>query len=140
MPVLLLIVFIDLLGFGLIVPLFPFYGERLGASPVLITWAIAIYSLAQLISTPFWGRLSDAYGRRPILMISMLGAVMGYVLLATADSLWMLFFARALGGLMAGNLSAAFAYVTDISDEQNRACSLGLIGAAFGLEIGRAHV
>ncbi len=133
MPVLLLIVFIDLLGFGLIVPLFPFYGERLGASPVLITWAIAIYSLAQLISTPFWGRLSDAYGRRPILMMSMLGAVVGYVLLATADTLWMLFVARALGGLMAGNLSAAFAYVTDISDEQNRARSLGLIGAAFGL-------
>lgn len=133
MPILLLIVFIDLLGFGLIIPLFPFYGERLGASPMLITWAIAVYSLAQLVSTPFWGRLSDAYGRRPILMISMLGAVIGYVLLATADTLWMLFFARALGGLMAGNLSAAFAYVTDISDAQNRARSLGLIGAAFGL-------
>jgi MFS transporter, DHA1 family, tetracycline resistance protein len=133
MPVLLLIVFVDLLGFGLIVPLFPFYGERLGASPMLITWAIAVYSLAQLIATPFWGRLSDAYGRRPILMISMLGAVGGYVLLAMAETLWMLFLARALGGLMAGNLSAAFAYATDISDAKTRARSLGLIGAAFGM-------
>ena len=133
MPILLLIVFIDLLGFGLIVPLFPFYGERLGASPMLITWAIAVYSLAQLIATPFWGRLSDAYGRRPILMISMLGAVGGYVLLAMAETLWMLFLARALGGLMAGNLSAAFAYATDVSDSKTRARSLGLIGAAFAL-------
>lgn len=77
MPVLLLIVFIDLLGFGLIVPLLPFYGELLGASPAMITSVIAVYSLTQLIATPFWGRLSDAYGRRPILMISMLGAVVG---------------------------------------------------------------
>jgi DHA1 family tetracycline resistance protein-like MFS transporter len=133
MPVLLLIVFIDLLGFGLIIPLFPFYGERLGASPMAITWIIAIYSLAQLISTPFWGRMSDAYGRRPILMFSMLGAVASYLMLLFADSLWMLFASRALAGMMAGNISAAFAYVTDISDEGSRARSLGLIGAAFGL-------
>ncbi len=133
MPILLLIVFIDLLGFGLIVPLLPFYGELLGASPAMITSVIAVYSLTQLIATPFWGRLSDAYGRRPILMISMLGAVVGYVLLAMAQSLWMLFLARALGGLMAGNISAAFAYATDISSEKDRARSLGLIGAAFGL-------
>ncbi|MCC5870041.1 MAG: MFS transporter [Gammaproteobacteria bacterium] len=133
MPILLLIVFIDLLGFGLIVPLLPFYGELMGASPAMITSVIAVYSLTQLIATPFWGRLSDAYGRRPILMISMLGAVIGYVMLAMAESLWMLFVARALGGLMAGNISAAFAYVTDISSEKDRARSLGLIGAAFGL-------
>lgn len=133
MPILLLIVFIDLLGFGLIVPLLPFYGELLGASPAMITSVIAVYSLTQLIATPFWGRLSDAYGRRPILMISMLGAVVGYIMLAMAQSLWMLFLARALGGLMAGNISAAFAYVTDISSEKDRARSLGLIGAAFGL-------
>ncbi len=129
-----LIVFIDLLGFGIIIPLFPFVAERMGADPWLITFGGAgVYALAQVIATPFWGRLSDAIGRKPVLVVSMLGAIVGYVWLAFAESLAMLIAARALSGLMSGNISAAFAYVADVTDPANRAKGLGLIGAAFGL-------
>jgi DHA1 family tetracycline resistance protein-like MFS transporter len=129
-----LIVFIDLLGFGIIIPLFPFVAERMGADPWLITFGGAgVYALAQVIATPFWGRLSDAIGRKPVLVVSMLGAVFGYLWLAFADSLAMLIAARVLSGLMSGNISAAFAYVADVTDPSNRAKGLGMIGAAFGL-------
>ena len=129
-----LIVFIDLLGFGIIIPIFPFVAERMGADPWLITFGGAgVYALAQVISTPIWGRLSDAVGRRPVLIISMLGAVGGYVWLALADTLAMLIAARIFSGLMSGNISAAFAYVADVTEPADRAKGLGLIGAAFGL-------
>jgi DHA1 family tetracycline resistance protein-like MFS transporter len=129
-----LIVFIDLLGFGIIVPVFPFVAERMGADPWLITFGGAgVYALAQVVSTPLWGRLSDAIGRRPVLIVSMLGAVAGYVWLAFADTLAMLIAARVLSGLMSGNISAAFAYVADVTGPANRARGLGMIGAAFGL-------
>jgi MFS family permease len=132
-PLLFLIVFVDLLGFGLMAPLFPFFGERLGAAPSVITLGIASYSLGQFIATPVWGRLSDAYGRRPIFMVSLVGATISYVLLGLADSVWMLIAARALGGVMAGNVSAAYAYVSDITPPQGRARAMGILGAAFGL-------
>lgn len=129
-----LIVFVDLLGFGIIIPLFPFVAERMGADPWLITFGGAgIYSLAQVIAAPLWGRASDAYGRRPVLFVSMLGAVAGYVWLGLAGSLAMLIASRALSGMMAGNISAAFAYVADVTAPENRAKGLGMIGAAFGL-------
>ena len=129
-----LIVFIDLLGFGIIVPLFPFVAEEYGAAPWLITFGGAgIYALAQVIATPIWGRLSDSAGRKPVLLISMLGAVGGHLMLAFSDSLAMLIVARALSGLMSGNISAAFAYVADITTPENRARGLGTVGAAFGL-------
>jgi len=129
-----LIVFIDLLGFGIILPLFPFVAERMGADPWLITFGGAgVYALAQVLATPFWGRLSDAIGRRPVLIISMAGSVAGYVWLGLADTLFMLLAARVVSGLMSGNISAAFAYVADVTDPANRAKGLGLIGAAFGL-------
>lgn len=134
MPVLFLIVFIDLLGFGIVLPLFPFVAERLGASPWLITFGGAgIYSLAQVIATPLWGRLSDAYGRKPILMVSMLGSALSYLMLGAAGTLAALFVARAVGGLMSGNISAAFAYAADVSTPENRAKRIGMVGAAFGL-------
>jgi MFS transporter, DHA1 family, tetracycline resistance protein len=128
-----LIVFVDLLGFGLIIPLFPFFGERLGASPTLITAGIAVYSLGQFVATPLWGRLSDALGRKPIFMISMLGATLSYLWLGLAGSIGALIAARALGGVMAGNISAAYAYVADITTPQERARGMGILGAAFGL-------
>ncbi|MCU0977033.1 MAG: MFS transporter [Steroidobacteraceae bacterium] len=129
-----LIVFVDLLGFGIIIPLFPFVAERMGADPWLITFGGAgIYSLAQVIAAPLWGRASDAFGRRPVLFVSMLGAVAGYVWLGLAGSLAMLIASRALSGMMAGNISAAFAYVADVTTPENRAKGLGMIGAAFGL-------
>src|SRR5690606_29553291 len=95
--VLFLIVFIDLLGFGIIIPLFPFVAERMGADPWLITFGGAgVYSLAQVIAAPVWGRLSDSYGRRPVLMVSMLGSMAGYIWLGLAGTLVMLIASRAL--------------------------------------------
>lgn len=129
-----LIVFVDLLGFGIIIPLFPFVAERMGADPWLITFGGAgIYSLAQVLAAPLWGRASDAFGRRPVLFVSMIGSVAGYVWMGLAGSLSMLIASRALSGLMAGNISAAFAYVADVTTPENRAKGLGMIGAAFGL-------
>jgi DHA1 family tetracycline resistance protein-like MFS transporter len=134
LPVLILIVFVDLLGFGILVPLFPYVAERLGASPFWITFGgPGIYSLFQLLATPLWGRLSDAYGRKPILVTSMLGSALAYVAMAHATELWMLIAARAFQGFMAGNIAAAFAYAADVSAPENRAKSLGLLGAAVGL-------
>ena len=94
---------------------------------------MATYSLGQFIAAPFWGRTSDRVGRRPILLITLAGGAVSYILLGYADSLWMLFAARALGGFMAGNISTAFAYVADITTAENRAKGMGVIGAAFGL-------
>lgn len=133
MPTLLLIVIIDLIGFGLVIPLLPFYAERFNATPDVVTLVLAIYSLAQLISAPLWGHLSDRVGRRPVLLISLAGVSLSYVWLASAESLWTLFAARALCGLMAGNITAAFAYVADITTPENRARGMGMMGAAWGL-------
>lgn len=133
MPILFLIVFVDLVGFGVIIPLLPFYGEHFAASPAVVGLLMATYSFTQFLSAPVLGRLSDRIGRRPILCISLAGAAGSYLLLAFAGNLWMLFLARALGGIMAGNISTAFAYVADVTTPQNRAKGMGLIGAAFGL-------
>lgn len=133
MLILFLIVFVGLVGFGIILPLFPFYAERFGASPEVITWTMAAFTLAQAVGTPIWGRISDACGRRLVLILTMLGAAVSYALLAYADELWMVMLSRVFGGLMAGNVSTAFAYVTDITTEANRSAALGKIGAAMGL-------
>lgn len=127
------IVFVDLLGFSLILPLVPFYAKEFGASDTIIGLLVASYAAAQLIGAPILGRLSDRFGRRPVLLLSILGTIIGFVLLGIANSLWMLFASRILDGLTGGNISVAQAYITDITDEKNRARGLGLIGAAFGL-------
>jgi DHA1 family tetracycline resistance protein-like MFS transporter len=127
------IVFVDLLGFSLILPLVPFYAKEFGASDTIIGLLVASYAAAQLIGAPILGRLSDRYGRRPVLLLSILGTVIGFIMLGIANSLWMLFASRILDGLTGGNISVAQAYITDITDEKNRARGLGLIGAAFGL-------
>ena len=133
MPVLFLIVFVDLVGFGVIIPLLPFFGEHFGASPAQVGLLMAAYSFTQFLAAPLWGRLSDRIGRRPVLLASMAGAVGAYIWLGFADTLWMLFAARLAGGAMAGNISTAFAYVADVTEPANRAKGMGLIGAAFGL-------
>jgi len=133
MLTLFLIVFIDLVGFGLIIPLLPFYAEHFQASPMAVGLVMAVYSLTQFIAAPLWGRASDRIGRRPVLLITLAGGAGSYVLLGLADSLWLLITARALGGFMAGNISAAFAYVADITTPENRAKGMGTVGAAFGL-------
>ena len=124
---------IDILGFGILIPLVPYMAVRFGASPSLITPILGAYSLCQLVAAPFWGRLSDRFGRRPILMTSLAGACVSYVILGFADSLWWLLVSRMLAGFMAGNLSAAFAYASDISTPENRAKALGTVGAAIGV-------
>jgi DHA1 family tetracycline resistance protein-like MFS transporter len=131
--VLFLIVFIGLVGFGIILPLFPFYAERFGASPEVITWTMSGFTLGQFVATPLWGRLSDATGRRRVLILTMLGQAIGYVVLAYADTLALVIASRVWGGLMAGNISAAFAYVSDITTPDKRAAGLGKVGAALGL-------
>jgi DHA1 family tetracycline resistance protein-like MFS transporter len=133
MPILFLIVFVDLGGFGLIIPLLPFYAERFGASPQLVTILMAVFSLMSMISAPLWGRISDRIGRRPVLMASMLAAAFAYLWMGFASELWMLFAARAFAGLCAGNIAAAQAYIADVTPPEKRARGMGMIGAAFGL-------
>src|SRR5882757_8160211 len=107
--------------------------DRFGVAPAFITPILGSYSLCQLLAAPVWGRLSDRYGRRPILMSSLVGACLSYVILGFADSLWMLLAARMLAGFMAGNLAAAFAYASDVSTPATRAKSMGMVGAAIGV-------
>ena len=126
-------VFIGLMGFGVLLPVFPFWGRALGTDPAIITLAMGAYSLGQFIGAPLWGRLSDRHGRRPVLLWSLVGGAASYALMAFADSIWMLGFARLFGGLMAGNIAVAFAYVGDVVPEEGRPKAMGLLGAAFAL-------
>ncbi len=122
-----------MVGFGIILPIFPFYAERVGASPTAITWTMSAFTLGQAVATPIWGRISDAYGRRIVLVLTLIGASLSYVWLALADDLWMVIASRVFGGLMAGNIATAFAYVTDITTDADRPAGLGKVGAAMGL-------
>src|SRR5437773_7961104 len=128
-----LTIFVNLVGFGIIVPLLPFYAESFGASPLVIGLLFAVFSLCQLAAAPALGDLSDRYGRRPILIFSLLGTVVSFVMLALAHSIAMLFLARIVDGLSGGNISTARAYIADITEPKDRARAYGLIGAAFGL-------
>jgi len=128
-----LVVFIDLLGFSLILPLLPYYAETFKASQTVTGILIASYALMQLIGAPILGRLSDRFGRRPVLLVSVFGTFLGFLLLGFANALWMLFASRILDGLTGGNLSVAQAYISDVTDEKSRSKGLGMIGAAFGL-------
>jgi DHA1 family tetracycline resistance protein-like MFS transporter len=149
-----LIVFVDLLGFGLILPLLPYYAETYGATQFVTGLLVASYAAAQFLGAPILGRLSDRYGRRPVLLISILGTSVGFLLLGLSEVLGqgivntlfsgnqayfnvtvltILFASRILDGLTGGNISVAQAYISDVTDESNRAQGLGLIGAAFGL-------
>ncbi len=128
-----LTIFVNLVGFGIIIPLLPFYAETFGASPAVIGLLFAVFSLCQLAAAPALGDLSDRYGRRPILIFSLAGTVVSFVMLAMAHSITMLFLARIVDGLSGGNISTARAYVADITAPKDRARAYGLIGAAFGL-------
>jgi DHA1 family tetracycline resistance protein-like MFS transporter len=128
-----LVVFIDLLGFSLILPLLPYYAETFKASSTVTGILIASYALMQLIGAPILGRLSDRFGRRPVLLVSVFGTFLGFLLLGFANALWMLFASRIIDGLTGGNLSVAQAYISDVTDEKSRSKGLGMIGAAFGL-------
>ena len=128
-------VFIDLVGFGIVIPVLPFYAEGagFGASPRQVGFLFASYSVMQLVFAPVLGRLSDKYGRRPVLLVSLLGTCAGFLILGFATTLWMLFVGRIIDGISGGNISTAQAYIADVTTKEDRAKGMGLIGAAFGL-------
>src|SRR5918911_4544495 len=128
-------VFIDLVGFGIVIPVLPYYveGTKFNASPRMVGLLFASYSVMQLVFTPVLGRLSDRYGRRPILFLSLLGTSAGFMILGFARALWMLFAGRIIDGITGGNISTAQAYIADVTTKEDRAKGMGLVGAAFGL-------
>lgn len=127
------IVFIDLIGFGMVIPLLPLLGEAVGATPWDVGLLMASFSACQFVATPLWGGLSDRIGRKPVLLAGLAGSALCYALMSQATTFWELLLTRSLAGLMAGNISAAFAYAADISAAENRTKAMGIIGAAFGL-------
>jgi DHA1 family tetracycline resistance protein-like MFS transporter len=138
--VIFLTVFIDLIGFGIVVPLVPAYSRHFGAEGFVIGVVIASFSAMQFVFSPIWGRLSDRYGRRPVLLISTAGAAMSYVLFAMASrveghlaGIWMLIISRMFAGAFGGNITVAQAYIADITPPEDRSKKMGLIGMAFGL-------
>jgi len=128
-----LTVFIDLLGFGIVIPLLPTYSKWFGADALTLALLQSSFSAMQFFFAPMWGRLSDRIGRRPVLIGGLIGSALSYVLFARATSLAMLFASRILAGFCAANLAAASAYIADVTDEKSRAKGMGMIGAAFGL-------
>jgi DHA1 family tetracycline resistance protein-like MFS transporter len=128
-----LVLVIDMLGFSVILPLLPFIGQKFGATPLQLGLLVSTYSVAQLVGAPLLGRLSDRFGRKPLLMLSIMGSTLGFVTLAFAPALWVLFVARAIDGLTGGNITIAQAYVADVTTPEERGRVLGFVGAAFGL-------
>lgn len=133
MPVLFLVTFVSVLGFGLIIPLLPFYIERFGGGPELITLIVALQSLVQFIAGPIIGRLSDRYGRRAVLSWTTFGTIGAHVMLGVADSLWMVIASRCLAGAMAANLGVTFAYASDVTTPAQRPKAMGILSAGFSL-------
>ncbi len=133
-------VVLDLIGFGIVLPILPLYTEDLGASPVMVGLVLASYSIAQLLAAPYLGRLSDRYGRRPVLVLSLVGSAVGHVIAGLAGSLWLLIAARALDGFSGGSLSISHAAVSDVASPEERPRLFGLLGAgiAIGFVLGPA--
>ncbi len=127
------VVFLDLLGFGVVIPILPYYAKAYGADALTLGFLLALYSAMQLVFAPLWGRLSDAHGRRPILVATILGQGASLLVLGCAPSLAWLFAGRALAGICGANLSTAAAYIADVTPEADRARGMGIIGAGFGL-------
>ena len=128
-----LTVFIDLVGFGIVIPLLPFYGDTFNASPFQVELLFAVYSAMQFVFSPLLGALSDKYGRRPVLFLSLIGSGIGYLFIGYATVLWMVFAGRIIAGITGGNISTAQAYIADVTTRENRAKGMGLFGAMFGL-------
>ncbi|HUR81213.1 MAG TPA: MFS transporter [Thermoanaerobaculia bacterium] len=131
--VLFLTVFIDLIGFGMVIPFLSFYAREYGASGFAVGAVVGIYSIMQFFFAPVWGRLSDRVGRRPILLVSLVASTSGYLLFAFSHSLATLFLSRVIAGVGGANIGTAQAYIADSTSPENRAKGMGLIGAAFGL-------
>lgn len=131
--VIFLTVFIDLVGFGIIIPTMPFIAKNFGANAKEIGLLMAVYSFMQFVFSPFWGSLSDRIGRRPVILVSLIGSAASFFLFAFSNSLALLFVARGLAGAFGGNISTAHAYISDVTLPSERSKGMGMIGAAFGL-------
>lgn len=132
LAVLLLVVFINLVGFGVIIPLLPFYARSMDAAPWQVTTMFAAYSLGQFFGEPFWGRLSDRIGRRPVLIVTIIANTLAYLALAFAPNIWVAMVIRLFGGFGSGNISTIQGYMADVTPPEKRAGRMGLLGAAFG--------
>ncbi|MBO9544889.1 MFS transporter [Caulobacter sp.] len=130
--VLLLVVFINLVGFGVVIPLLPFYAKSMNAAPWQVTTMFAAYSLGQFFGEPFWGRLSDRIGRRPVLIVTIIANTLAYIALAFAPNIWIAMAVRLVGGFGSGNISTIQGYMADVTPPEKRAGRMGLLGAAFG--------
>lgn len=126
-------VFIDLVGFGIVIPVLPLYAQKYGSSETVIGLLLAVYSVMQFIFAPILGKLSDKVGRRPVLLVSLIGTSIGFLTMGLANTLWLLFLGRIIDGITGGNISTAQAYIADVTPPDKRSSAMGLIGAAFGL-------
>jgi MFS family permease len=133
LSILFLTVFIDLIGFGMVIPFLSFYAREYGASGKVVGAVVGIYSIMQFFFAPVWGRMSDRIGRRPVILISLTASCLGYFLFAFAGSLTMLFLSRIIAGAGGANIGTAQAYIADTTTTENRAKGMGIIGAAFGM-------
>ena len=130
-----LTLFIDMIGFGIVIPVLPLYAEgtRFNASATQLAWIVGIYSLLQVVCAPLLGRLSDRYGRKPVLAISIFGTAIGFLVLGSATTVTMLIIGRVIDGISGGNIATAMACIADVTTKENRSKNMGLVGAAFGL-------
>lgn len=128
-----LTVFVHLIGFGIVIPVLPLYAQQFGASATTVGWLLAVYSIFQCVCAPLLGRISDRVGRKPILILCMIGTAVAFYVMGAATTLWVLFLGRILDGATGGNIATAQAYIADITPPKDRAKGMGLIGAAFGL-------
>ncbi|MED4731135.1 MFS transporter [Aneurinibacillus migulanus] len=134
LPILFAVMFLVMVGFGIIIPVLPFFAEQLGATPAQLGWLMAVYSLMQFIFAPMWGGISDRIGRKPVMLIGIAGLSLSFFLFAVSTQLWMLFAARILAGfLSSANMPTTMAYVADVTTPENRGKGMGIIGAAVGL-------
>lgn len=134
LPILFAVMFLVMVGFGIIIPVLPFYAEEMGASPAQLGLLMAVYSVMQLLFAPMWGRISDRIGRKPVMVIGITGLALSFFLMAIATELWMLFAARIIGGLLSSaNMPTVMAYVADITTEEDRGKGMGIVGASVGL-------
>ncbi|WP_395442933.1 MFS transporter [Caulobacter sp. UC70_42] len=132
LAVLLLVVFINLVGFGVVIPLLPFYAKAMNAAPWQVTTMFAAYSLGQFFGEPFWGRMSDRIGRRPVLIVTIVANAIAYLALAFAPNIWIAMAIRLVGGFGSGNISTIQGYMADVTPPEKRAGRMGLLGSAFG--------
>jgi MFS transporter, DHA1 family, tetracycline resistance protein len=126
-------VFIDLLGFGIVLPVLPYYAESYGASPLIIGLLFTSYSIMQFLFTPLWGKLSDRRGRRPLILLSLAGSCIGFYIFGRANNLLLLFIGRMTAGIAGAIIPTTNAYIADITSPETRAKGMGLIGVAFGM-------